>query len=76
MSRDELAQETAEYIATSVLPQHSVNTTDYLVKYVGDGRPPREVSEIKATLLSGHAWLSWMDERVRNAMRRLHVPNP
>lgn len=72
MNHDSLAQETAEYIAADLVPQHGVNLTNVLVKYTGEERPPREVAEIKATLLSGYLWLSWMDERVADAMRQMH----
>lgn len=74
MDRDQLAQNTAEYIAANLLPQHAVNTTDYLVKYTGDARPPRDVAEIKEVLLTGDVWLSWLDDHVTDAMRRLHAP--
>lgn len=73
--RDQLAQETAEYIAHTLIPRHDerhANSAVTTVSYVDDKRPPRDVPTIKAALLEGTYWLSWCDDRVLTAMRELH----
>ncbi len=80
IERDRLAQETAEYIAatrTPPVPETPTVGNSVIVGRHGstvalDRRPPTAVAEIKATLLGGHVWISWMDDRVVAAMRALH----
>lgn len=60
---DRLAQETAEYIVSAGLGSSP--------GAIG-GPAPTGIPEIKATLLSGRCWFSWMDDRVVAAMRALH----
>jgi hypothetical protein len=61
--RDRLAQETAEHIAGRRSGPNSEGTF---------GTPPRTIPVIKGTLLDGHVWISWLDDTVTAAMRRLH----
>jgi hypothetical protein len=73
--RDRIAQETAEYIANVLIPEadriHAL--PDVSVFYADDKRPPRTVPDIKAALLEGVFWISWIgNERVTAAMRALH----
>jgi hypothetical protein len=78
-THEQLAQETAEYIAHTLVPR-SVRLASYseiTIHYPkdengNDRRPPTDVEEIKATLLDGRFWISWMDDRVTAAMRTLH----
>jgi len=65
--RDQLAQETAEYIAAMPNPQEGEG---FIV--VGQDDRPRTISDIKAVLLAGHVWISWMDDKVIATMRALH----
>lgn len=72
--RDQLAQETAEYIANVLIPQSDAvhALPGVTVNYPGGNRPPRDVPSIKAALLAGECWISWMNDRVLTAMRELH----
>jgi hypothetical protein len=69
--RDQLAQETAEYIANTLIPSLGLDDAGG-VTLVGP-TAPRDVEEIKATLLRGHYWLSWLDDRVAGALAQLNV---
>lgn len=42
------------------------------IVYRDDRRPPTAVEDIKRELLDGCLWVSWMDDRVFTAMRRIH----
>lgn len=72
--RDQLAQHTAEYIATVLMPKADAfhSGPGVTVHYADGQRPPTGVDEIKATLLDGRVWISWLDSRVTAAMRALH----
>jgi hypothetical protein len=74
IDRDQLAQDTAEYIATVLMPKTAeTHASPYVTVHYPDGkRPQTEVADIKAHLLSGRCWISWMDDRVVVAMRALH----
>lgn len=76
IDRDQLAQETAEHIAEVLMPRsaqiHAQPGVE--VRYVNDKRPPTDVDDIRAALLDGRIWLSWMDDKVNAAMRALHGP--
>ena len=74
IDRDQLAQDTAEYIASVLAPQ-AAEIHAYpgvTVHYANDQRPPTEVEDIKAALLDGRVWISWVCDRVTQAMRQLH----
>ena len=73
MTKDELAQQTAEYIADVLIPAHADRAAIIDVRYVDGNRPPHDVDEIKAALLAGRIWISWIDDRVSAAMRELHA---
>jgi hypothetical protein len=68
--RDQLAQETAEHIAEHL--SHRAGGVTY--HYDAAGPPPRDLAAIKAALLDGRVWLSWLDDRVFATMRELHGP--
>lgn len=68
----QLARETAEYIARELTPRITHAGEGLTVVYADDRRPPADVDEITANLLDGVLWVSWMDDRVLNAMRALH----
>lgn len=75
VDRDQLAQKTAEYIAGVLIPEsdriHAL--PGVTVFYTDDKRPPREVADIKAALLGGAFWTSWIGEkRVTAAFLALH----
>jgi hypothetical protein len=72
--REQLAQETAEYIANVLTPKaEAAHALPGMEVFYTDGRrPPTCVAEIKATLLAGRFWISWTDDRVTAAMRALH----
>lgn len=78
--RDQLAQETAEYIANVLIPAtRKLNKLPgAFIHFLSDTRPPTDVAEIKAALLDGRIWISWLDgDRVEAAMHRLHgEPTP
>lgn len=76
--RDQLAQETAEYIANVLIPQSDAvhALPGVTVNYPGGERPPRDVPSIKALLLEGTYWISWMDDRVLIALRTIHAATP
>lgn len=79
IDRDRLAQETAEYIATKLIPKAEQLHTmpGVTIHYPDDQRPPTTIDEIKATLLDGRYWISWLDDRVTTAMAAIHGPgNP
>lgn len=63
--RDQLAQETAEYIAEHLSTPHGA---------VGDDDRPTDVEGIKEVLLAGDLWISWLDNRVDAAMIAMHQP--
>lgn len=67
MDRDRIAQETAEYIAAHTQPADD----GIVIRYVGEERPPTEVADIKAALLQGKVWISWMDDVVFKSMRQM-----
>lgn len=68
--RDALAQATAEHIATHLIDHVIGGMVDRIQV---DGKPmPTTVPEIKATLLAGEMWLSWMSDSTVAAMRALH----
>lgn len=73
--RDQLAQETAQYIADALIPESDrVHAFDNVtVSYPGGRRPPCDVPSIKAALLNGECWISWMNDRVLSAMRLIHA---
>jgi len=73
--RDQLAQETAEYIAGTLIPESDrVHAFDNVtVSYPDDRRPPQDVPGIKAELLAGRFWISWMNDRVLSALRTIHA---
>jgi len=73
--RDQLAQETAEYIAGTLIPESDrVHAFDNVtVSYPGGHTPPRDVPSIKAELLAGRFWISWMNDRVLSALRTIHA---
>ncbi|WP_225447373.1 hypothetical protein [Streptacidiphilus sp. PB12-B1b] len=75
VDRDRIAQEAAEYIANVLIPESDKTQAlpGVSVYYTDDKRPPRTVADIKATLLEGRFWISWIgDERVAAAMRAIH----
>lgn len=69
VDRDNLAQATAEYIARELNP--AAGNAGYTF-YADDRRPPTDVEAIKAELLGGHLWISWMDDAVCAAMKAIH----
>ncbi|MFJ1667318.1 hypothetical protein ACIOK4_13210 [Streptomyces bottropensis] len=74
IDRDQLAQDTAEYIANTLMPKTAEfhDNPGVTIQYVDDKRPPATVEDIKAELLGGQFWISWLDNRVVTAMRTLH----
>lgn len=74
IDRDQLAQDTAEHIVNTLMPKtaelHAAPNAE--VFYTDDRRPPSTVDGVKAHLLDGGCWISWMDDRVVAAMRALH----
>lgn len=74
LDRDQLAQDTAEYIANVLTPQAQKTHAlpGVTVHYINDQRPPTDVPGIKAALLDGRVWISWICDRVTQAMRQLH----
>lgn len=74
MNREELAQETAEYIANVLTPEQArvAELPGVAVHHLDDRRPPTDVLDIKYALLGGSIWISWMDDRVIDAMHALH----
>jgi hypothetical protein len=71
-TREQLAQQTAEYIANVLMPTYAELAKDVEIVYVNGKKPPTSVEEIKAMLLDGRLFISWMDDRVIAAMRTLH----
>ncbi len=76
-AREQLAEATAKHILEHLLPaQDRLTDSPWVtVEYPDDRRPPRDAEGIKASLLAGECWISWMDDPVMTAMRRLH-PQP
>ena len=73
--RNRIAEETAQYIATVLIPEHDrlQALPGVSVYYADEKRPPRTVADIKAALLDGVFWISWIgNERVTAAMRAIH----
>jgi hypothetical protein len=70
MDREQIAQETAEHIAAKG-EQQSTDTVQ--IHYIGGDKPPTDVQGIKAALLDGRIWISWMDDTVTAAMRQIHA---
>jgi len=73
--RDRIAEETAQYIANVLIPESDrlQALPGVSVYYADDKRPPRTVADIKAALLDGVFWISWIgNERVAAAMRAIH----
>lgn len=68
--RDQLAQDTAEYIANTLNPR----ARELHVRPAYGKPAPTDIPTIKAALLEGTYWLSWADDRVLTAMRALHGP--
>jgi len=66
--REELLQETAEFIHHH-LSAPPAAWYDYRVTYADARRPPTDIEAIKDELRSGHAWISWLDSKVADAMR-------
>ena len=66
-TRDQIAQTTAEHIAANPGIEPGV-----IVHYPSPERPPTDIPAIKAALLDGRIWMSWLDDHVTAAMRRLH----
>jgi len=72
---DRIAEETAQYIATVLIPEADrlQALPGVSVYYADEKRPPRTVADIKAALLDGVFWISWIgNERVTAAMRAIH----
>lgn len=65
-----IAERAAVYIAHE-LPRAQAGDGVEVV-YHGDRRPPTAVEDITQDLLDGCLWVSWMDDRVLTAMRRIH----
>jgi hypothetical protein len=61
---DTIAQELAEHIA-------SQPPWTYEISYLDDKRPPAGVAAIKAELLLGAYWLSWLDDTVEAGLNRM-----
>jgi hypothetical protein len=76
IDRNQLAQETAEYIAAELNPlaERVAQAPGCSIVYPNGQKPPTAVEQIKATLLDGRLWISWMDDRVFAAMRAIHSP--
>lgn len=74
-SRDDLAQAAAEHIARDLIPAQDLqNASPWVtVSYPDDRRPPRDVGAIKAALLNGECWTSWMDDQVIVAMHAIRA---
>ncbi|MEH0423152.1 hypothetical protein [Streptomyces sp. B21-083] len=74
LDRDQLAQDTAEYIVNKLIPDTARfhGLPEVTIHYADDRRPPTTVEGVKAHLLSGGCWFSWMDDRVIAAMNTLH----
>lgn len=70
--RDRLAQETAEYIAAVLTTRQTPEKHPEGYEEPEEPHAPTSVEEIKATLLNGRLWVSWLDDRVIEAMRELH----
>ena len=72
--RERLARATADHIVNVLMPGHDRLAGEPGVVMAGDpdaGRP-RDAEGIARHLLSGHVWISWMDDTVFAAMRKLH----
>lgn len=69
MDREQIAQETAEYIAAHAPAGQP--TDGIVIRYIGEQRPPTAVADIKAALLQGKVWTSWMDDIVFKSMREM-----
>jgi len=73
--REQTLQETAEHIHHYLSgPPGLPGWYDYRVSYRDAKRPPTDVEAIKDTLRSGHAWISWLDPKVADAMRLMFGP--
>lgn len=73
--REQLAQETAEYIAKAFVPTNPGGGPMIVTRSstrLADRVAPTTVDGIRTALLDGHVWSAWMDDRVISAMRELH----
>ena len=70
---DQLAQAAAEHITRDLIPEQDrlSDSPGVTIHYVNGRRPPRDVDAIKAALLAGEIWTSWMDEHVLMAVRAI-----
>lgn len=72
--RFELAHQAAVHIANLAPKRAAFEALDGItIVHPGDQRPPTTDAEIRAELLDGNVWISWMDEYVMAIMRALHA---
>lgn len=73
MTRDQIAQEAAEHIVNDLNPEHERFHAhpDVTIHYLDDTRPPTDVAGVKAALLDGRYWISWMDDHLTAALKAL-----
>jgi hypothetical protein len=71
---EQALQETAEYIHHQLSHASDPSPYDFRINYRDARRPPMGVEAIKETLRTGHAWISWMDPKVVDAMRAMFGP--
>lgn len=72
--RFELAHQAAVHIANLAPKRAAFEALDGItIVHPGDHRPPTTDAEIRAELLDGNVWISWMDEYVMAIMRALHT---
>jgi hypothetical protein len=64
---DRIAQSLAEHISGRQTDPDICLT----IMYPDDRRPPTGVAAIKAELLAGNLWLSWLDETVSDGLYRM-----
>ncbi|HEY1701191.1 MAG TPA: hypothetical protein VGG75_15915 [Trebonia sp.] len=69
--RDRIAQAAAEHIVNDLMPAHDRMNTESGIAVIGE-QPPRDIATIKAAILGGHVFISWMDDTVNDVMRQLH----
>lgn len=72
MTRDDIAQQAAEYIASELMPRQAELAGEGRIVFPDNRRPPTDVPGIKAELLAGYWWVSWVNERVAAAMKAIH----
>jgi hypothetical protein len=69
------AQQAAERIAEKNLGIDPPGIYDWCITFRDAKKAPTDVGAIREALLSGHAWVSWLqDDRVADDMRLMHGP--